>query len=142
MAFGEARVTIFAMIRAALFVSLLAFAACADEPPPPSTEALEAAAEGTQAVEDLQDRVEELEADLAAALRTGDEAKDRARSVADRMERSLERLRGSLSEARSEAAGSADSAAAAIARADSIASQLQVLEERYEYHLRRYHGGG
>lgn len=126
------------MARAALALLIaLSFGACAsaDAPSEPSTET-------TQALSAIEDRVADLEADLLAAEDDRTKLDDRIAALGDKLDRSLERLREALAEARSGSSQAADSAASALATAQSVASDLSVLEERYEYHLRRYHGGG
>lgn len=130
--------TIQAMARAALALFIaLSLGACASEAPP-----TEPSAETQEAMIALTERVADLEADLLAAEDGRTKLDDRIAALGDRLDRSLERLKEALAEARSGSAQAADAAASALASAQSVASDLAVLEERYEYHLRRYHGGG
>ena len=54
----------------------------------------------------------------------------------------LERLRSSLADARQTSRSAGSQAQDAIARVENAARQLSVLEDRFEYHLQRDHGGG
>ena len=133
------------MPRAALVLLIaLVCGACAQADAPG-----EATSETAAAMEALDERVATLETDLAAAqddIEAGDEAGSRLATridhLADKLDRSLERLRDALDSVRSGSAEARDQAASALATAQSVASDLAVLEQRYEYHLRRYHGGG
>lgn len=133
-----ARVTIRAMVRvvqACLVALFLSGCAPSDAPTGPS-------AETTAAIEALDERIADLEDDLLSE--TGDRSKLDARldALGDRLDRALERLKESLEGVRTGSAEARDSAASALANAQAVASDLSVLEERYDYHLRRYHGGG
>lgn len=137
-----AHVTIREMSRAALALSLVVVAsACA-----PGT--TEESSDTTEALGAVQDRIEELEdtiADLRAELDEADAARDRATddltTLRKRFRKSLGNLRESLGDVRSNSASS-DEVATALAAARAAAADLRVLKERYDYHLRRYHGGG
>ena len=136
------RVTMPVMGRALLlFVALvIALPACArTEAPAPDDDAAAATAE---ALADLDERVATLEADLASLETARERAGNRLRKLSGRLKGALDRLRDSLAEVRATAGTSGDNAAAALATANSAARDLEVLEERYDYHLRRYHGGG
>ena len=133
-------VTIRGMTRSALVLLIVLLCSCAG----PSESTVEAAAdtEALEAVEALEERVTDLESDLAEMSSERDKAGERLEALGDRLDKALERLREALAEVRSSAAGAGDAAASAMSAANSAAAQLDVLEERYEYHLRRYHGGG
>jgi chromosome segregation ATPase len=124
----------------ALTLALFLGACAANEPPTGSNAA------STEAVEALEARILELEAQVADDLEA--EGSDRAKlegrldRLADKLERSLDRLREALGGVKSGSADARDAADSALATARSVASDLTVLEERYDYHLRRYHGGG
>jgi hypothetical protein len=49
-------------------------------------------------------------------------------------------LRSALRDAEDDAAGALTDAGAAAARVEQVGRDLAVLTERYDYHLRRYHG--
>lgn len=137
-----AHVTMRWMSRAAvaLFLALFMGACAAAETPG------EPSAETTEALASLEDRIAQLEADLEEELESG--GADRAKlegkldDLAGKLERSLDRLRDALDGLRGGSAEIREAADSALATARSVASDLSVLEERYEYHLRRYHGGG
>ena len=124
----------------ALFLALCMSACAAGETP------REPSAETTEALALLEDRIAELEAEIRDDLES--EADDRAKldgrldGLAGKLERSLERLREALSGVKGGSAEARDAAASALATAQAVASDLNVLEKRYDYHLRRYHGGG
>lgn len=123
------------MTRVALVLFVALFAACAPEDPPasdPTAEALVA----------LEDRFGDLEADLAAFRSEDDDRAGEIERLSSRLSRALERLKGSIGKIRTNSAEGADQAASALAAVSSVQRALEVLEERYEYHLRRYHGGG
>jgi uncharacterized coiled-coil protein SlyX len=89
-------------------------------------------------VERFEARVSLLERRVARQHRTSErlraalaERTGKLGGSLDRLDRELAKL-GSTSEAASEA----------VATAQEAARDLTVLERRYEYHLRRYHGGG
>ena len=124
---------VMARVAVVLFVALLA--ACApDEAPATDPSAAAVAA--------LEDRLGELESDLEAAAAEEKDATADLERLSDRMTRALERLRSSLGKVRVGSADGADQAASALAAVGAVQRALDVLEERYEYHLRRYHGGG
>ena len=124
----------------ALTCALSLGACAADEPPTEPTAA------SVEAVEALEDRIAELETEISDDLEA--EGAGRAKldgrldRLAAKLERSLERLREALEGVRGGSAEARDAAASALSTARSVASELSVLEERYNYHLRRYHGGG
>lgn len=129
---------------AALVLAAGTFASCAraEALDPAARERLDeakaTAAEAVEAVDDLELRIEGLEADLAEASRLG----DRVDNVSERLWGSLARLRKSLDDVRAGASEGTETAQAAAARAEEVARGLAVLANRYDYHLRRYHGGG
>ena len=129
---------------AALVLAAGTFAGCARAPSldPAAKERLddarEAAAEAAAAVDDLEDRIAALEDDLDDAAGV----KERVDRVAERLWGSLGKLRKSLDDVRSGASDAAATADAALSRAEQAARDLAVLGNRYDYHLRRYHGGG
>jgi hypothetical protein len=105
-----------------------------------------AADRALEQVDALEARVSDLEGALEAAT----EGLDRARAfegriskgldaLGDRLERSMARIKENLSDVRTSAS---EEAASALAQAQQVARDLEILEQRYDYHLRRYHGGG
>ena len=133
--------TIQPMVRACLllFVALFLTACAADEPP--VTE--EGPDETTSAaLADLEERIEELEGDLAEADEARERGRDELKAVRTRFRDSLKELRGSLAEVRATSSDASSEVSSALAEARAVAADLEVLEERYNYHLRRYHGGG
>lgn len=127
------------MLRVVLIMTLALVPACAGQGSPPAQDPTAEIGALTERVATLES---ELEEEAEAATRLEDDAQDQARRLSQRLERSLDRLRASLGEVRGSVAGGVDEAATALGQAQAVASQLQVLEQRYEYHLRRYHGGG
>lgn len=94
--------------------------------------------EALDAVAGLEARLEIAEADLEQAGRVS----KRVDEVSERLWASLAKLRRSLDEVRAEAGDAGADADAALGRAEQAARDLALLENRYDYHLRRYHGGG
>ncbi|MFN2525998.1 MAG: hypothetical protein ABR505_07010 [Actinomycetota bacterium] len=93
------------------------------------------AAAASQAVDELTQRVADLESRL-----TGAEGRFE-RELEDALGR-LSRIREGLRTALGNVRETAESAAAgALARAEETLRQLTVLEDRFEYHLRRTSGG-
>ncbi len=89
-------------------------------------------------VADLSESFEELQADVDR----GRKIAARVAELRERLQASIRDLRSGLADVRSTAGAGAASAEDALARASQVARDLAVLEERYDYHLRRYHGGG
>ena len=128
------------MVRASLllFVALFLTACAADEPP--VTEGPDEAT--ATALADLEERIGELEAELSEADETRERAREQLKAVRTRFKDSLKDLRTALAEVRSTSSSASDDVSSALAEARAVAADLEVLEERYNYHLRRYHGGG
>lgn len=149
---GEGRVSISTMRKAAALVlaaGTLAGCARAQALDPAEKERLDdartAAAEAMEAVDDLELRIEDLEDDLEEATDVTervDKVSQRVGKVSERLWTSLAKLRASLDEVRAGAADAGATASSALARAEQAARDLAVLGNRYDYHLRRYHGGG
>ncbi len=129
---------------AALVLAAGTFAGCARAPSldPAAKERLddarESAAEAVAAVDGLEERIAALEDDLDEASRVS----ERVDRVSERLWASLAKLRKSLDDVRSGTDDAAASADAALGRAEQAARDLAVLGNRYDYHLRRDHGGG
>lgn len=108
------------------------------------------------AVAALEARVVEMEEQLAAGDVFAEELSDQVASLRQRLERrvsdlraSLRDLRGALRDARANAGTAsqrADEASAradrALARAEAVTRDMRVLEDRFDDHQRRHHGGG
>jgi exonuclease VII small subunit len=108
-----------------------------------------AADSALEQVEELGARIESLEAELGAASATLNNAEEGERALArrldkatDRLDKALSRLRKSVDAAGAAAESAAANSSSALANAEDAAQRLNVLRERYDYHLRRYHGGG
>ncbi|MGH2729345.1 MAG: hypothetical protein ACRDJI_01925 [Actinomycetota bacterium] len=89
-------------------------------------------------VDTLESRVDALASSFADVRRDD----DRIDETVKKLRQTLRDLRASLKSVRSSAGSAASDAGAALAEAQELARDLAVLEQRYEYHLRRYHGGG
>jgi chromosome segregation ATPase len=107
------------------------------------------AAGAAEQVEELEGRVAQLEEALAASdaeLQTA--AAERAdfgrrlERVADHLGAGVKQLRVALAKARGNLSTASSNAASAVAEAAALARDLAVLQNRYDYHLRHYHGGG
>lgn len=133
-----AHVTMLRMARVLLALVLLAVPACSDAAAGRDPDA----ARALEAVTDLEREVATLRAELDGLTEEGSELDKKLGRLGDRLDNALGTLRDSIGNVRGSAGTAADEAASALSRAESVAAQLQVLEERYEYHLRRYHGGG
>lgn len=122
------------MARALAILALLLAPACAQatEPSDDINRALADIETLTADLAEMQDSITALESD-------DDDFARRLDRLAERLSRALGNLRESLSKVRAGVEGAEESAAAALARAESVASDLEVLETRYDYHLRRYH---
>ena len=104
-------------------------------------EARAAAARALDELSSLKERVSELE----VALEQTSSDLDRARgaetrfskdldAISARLDRSLEGIKSNLSEVRTSAS---EGVSAAVAEARGLARDLEVLEERFNYHLRQ-----
>ena len=130
----------------ALVAALVAFGGRGGE----SVEDARAAADSAlEQVDQLTARVESLATDLGVATAALDEAEKSDRSLAAqldkaaaRLDKALVRLRKRADAAGAAAESAAASSSSALAKAEAAARGLNVLQERYDYHLRRYHGGG
>ena len=101
----------------------------------------DAATGATQALDEvdtLESRIDALASSFAEVRRD----RDRIDATVEKLRETLRDLRASLGNVRSSAGSAASDAGAALAEAQELARDLAVLEQRYEYHLRRYHGGG
>lgn len=108
------------------------------------------------AVASLEVRVAELEDQVGSSERSDERLSEQVASLRQRLERrvtdlqaSLKDLRGAVREARSGASAAAERAEDASSRADralarveALARDLTVLEDRFNVHMRRHHGGG
>ncbi len=114
-----------------LIVAALLLVSCGDaERPAPAVPAAL-----TDQISSLQERIDVLEADAA---RTGAQAD----KVADRLWGALARLRKEMKDTSGSSTEAAEAAQQALAEVRAAAGDLAVLTSRYDYHLRRYHGGG
>jgi hypothetical protein len=100
-------------------------------------------------VQELEGRVAELESALRASdaqldglVSSKAEFDEELKRLGRRMGRGIERLRAAVKDARQQVSSAGENAVAAVARAAELARDLAVLENRYDYHLRHYHGGG
>lgn len=94
-----------------------------------------------QQIEALQQRTDELEAEMAAVADERDRAVGRVDRVRDRLWSALAKLREDISAAKASAGSASSAASSAAANAGAAVRDLTILENRFEYHLRR-HGGG
>lgn len=125
---------------AALVLVALAAVACGEDKPAVATEAeLEAARQETQealeAIDSLEGRIAGLESEIERKDRSTDDLVTGLSETLDQLKASLKRIKASASQASSAAQAAAGEISSAVRR-------LTVLEDRYDYHLKRYHGGG
>lgn len=99
-------------------------------------------------VEALEERVTELAAELSERSEAERTLGGRVASLRRRLDRALTRLREDMAdlqtmteEARSVAGTAGDRASSALDRAQGVAEDLRVLEDRFNVHMRRNHGG-
>jgi outer membrane murein-binding lipoprotein Lpp len=109
-------------------------------------EARAVADQALERIDGLEARVAELEDALDIArgrLKDARDFEDRVSrdidSLGRRLVRSVANVRASITDVR---AAASEGAAGALAEAQQVARDLAILEQRYDYHLRRYHGGG
>ena len=119
------------------------FVACGSSEPPSNDEAsrdaLALAEEATDAIDDLESRTD----DLAEELDKVDSAR---RDLATKLDRihgdlrdSVANLRASLSDIAADADSARDSAQSALGEIEAALERLAVLENRFDYHLRKDH---
>jgi hypothetical protein len=147
---GVARVTISGM-KAALalvFVALVA-AGCGRAENGDSQKLREeadraraAAAEALDAVDSMRVELDALEDRIARRGEERARVAGKLRKTREHLWRAVSGLRETISGLRDESSGAASEAASALAEAQSAAKTVAVLESRFEYHLRRDHGGG
>ncbi|MGI8774010.1 MAG: hypothetical protein ACR2KQ_03170 [Actinomycetota bacterium] len=142
--------TIRSMMRAiALLLVVSALGACGDDGDIVDTAAAEEvqaaqaeASDAAAAVARLETRIEALEEQLDAAAAAGSKAGKRLDYLAGRLKSSVEDLRGSMREVRGVADGAAAEMSAAVSKVAEVARRLTVLEDRFNFHLKKEHGGG
>ncbi|MGH2695194.1 MAG: hypothetical protein ACRDJJ_10340 [Actinomycetota bacterium] len=122
----------------AALVALVLLAGCGGDP--------ESRPDGSQAagqpgLDSLEDRIVELEGLVDDLGASDDRLATRLRRTTQRLQGSVSALRSSLRAAEEDAGGALDDAGAALSRVEQVARDLSVLTERYDYHLKRYHGG-
>ncbi len=93
-------------------------------------------------IAELDERVAALEDALDEERLKDARAQRRLKRSSQRLWKAVGRLRDALDAARAGAAAADADAQEAAARIDDVAAELSVLADRYDYHLRRYHGGG
>lgn len=104
-------------------------------------EARKLASDSMRAVDLLEERAAELEAEIETLRSEKDDAAERLDTISGRLWSSLSKLRESLNEAKEGNAAALSEASSAAGQAASAARSLTILENRFEYHLRQ-HGGG
>ncbi len=100
------------------------------------------AVEAQAAVADLAAEVKVLRKDLARLEAADAKTADRLAGIKENLWDSLSRLRATLSNTQQGSKAARAAADAALGEAVTAARQLNVLEDRFEYHLRADHGGG
>jgi chromosome segregation ATPase len=107
-----------------------------------AAEAKKEASAASDRAEQLEMRLDDLSSQLDRASRARAKMVERLGALRERLWGSINSVRAGLGESRSASAAAAADAAEALSRAGKVARDLAVLEGRYDYHLRRYHGGG
>ena len=104
------------------------------------------AAEALSAVEGLEEDLDEALSELEEARSEANEGADKVDKrlgyLSNRLKNAIDSLRASLADVRASASGAASEVDSALAKAEQAAKDLAVLESRFNYHLRRDHGGG
>lgn len=127
----------------ALVVVALFFGACGGGEPAADLEAARADANAAlDAVDELTTRVDALEGELADSSRSVEKVRADLDDAVASLKESLRAAKAKASGASSKAADALAQAQAAAAEVAALARRLAVLEDRYDYHLKRYHGGG
>ncbi|HEX2241156.1 MAG TPA: hypothetical protein VHJ82_08475 [Actinomycetota bacterium] len=128
------RALISARFQAIATVLLVAASACGTGAAEEAQASRRQAQAASEAVEDLTQRVADLESDLSSLdsrwERRLDDALEDLKSVREKLRTSLAGLREKTE----------STAMDALARAEEALRQLTVLEDRFEYHLRRSEG--
>ena len=143
---GEARVTISAMTRAiALFFAALALVSCGrDEPATEPTsaaavEAQEAADEALASIANLEEQTADLTDELAELKADRKKLAERMWDISGNLRAAIAELKGSLGDIEGDVDGAAARASEALDEVGAAARELAVLENRFDYHLRRGH---
>lgn len=127
----------------ALVVVALIFGACGGGEPAADLEAARAdAREALDAVGELTTRLDALEDELADSSGSVERVRAELDDAVASLKESLKAAKAKTAGASSEAADALAQAQAAAAEVAALARRLAVLEDRYDYHLKRYHGGG
>jgi chromosome segregation ATPase len=105
-------------------------------------EAQDVASAAADHAADLEKRMERVRVELEHAEDARSRMVARLATLRERLWASISSLRTGLGDARSMSGAAAAEADDALARAGQVARDLSVLQQRYDYHLRRYHGGG
>ena len=138
-------------LKAVPLVALLILSGCA-QGDAPGVEAAgleaaqEAAAEANEAVAELEERVAELESDLRSSADEADDVRSelgaKLKDVRERVWASISDLRSSIEGVKGEAASAVSDATSALGQVAAALRELNVLEDRFDYHVNKQHGGG
>ncbi|MFP5298947.1 MAG: hypothetical protein ACLGHL_08180 [Actinomycetota bacterium] len=135
------------MVRAiALLAVALALVSCGDRGSDASAEDLaearRQAQEALDLVAELRGDLDDLSAEVLDARSDGERLDSRFERATSRLEEALATIKESVKTAKGTADDASSSASAAAAQIAEAVRRLSVLEDRFDYHLKRYHGGG
>lgn len=134
--------TISGMTRAlALFFAVLTLVSCGRDAPEPTSdeaaEASQAAAGALESIEALEAQTDELAADLAALKVDRKTLAARVGKISGKLRGAIADLKASLDDMEGDVEGAAATAGDVLARIGGVARDLEVLENRFDYHLRK-----
>jgi outer membrane murein-binding lipoprotein Lpp len=132
---------------AAVLAGLVVAGACG-RPGDELAEAQRAARAASEQATALEDRVGALSIDVSEARSAIDAAAEEQARLSARLTKALKRLNGALgrlesavAEAKAASDDASSNATSAVAEIEGVAHDLVILQNRYDYHLRHYHGG-
>jgi chromosome segregation ATPase len=112
-------------------------------------QARSAAVRALERVERLEARLQAVDRELESvsnqsvrASRAGQRLRDRLTATGQRLTAALTGIRESIGALTATAESTMGDASSALTEARRAARDLAILQQRYDYHLRRYHGGG
>ena len=104
-----------------------------------TTETIEAAADALEAVDELEAQTDELAADIADLRSDRKALAARVGKISGKLRAALADLKTSLRDIEDDVDGATATAGDALARIGGVARDLEVMENRFDYHLREGH---